>query len=674
VKPSNGILARKIDAVLAQKPPAGNFWEQPQPQPARPQLALSREQAAAAKLMDEAMVLLKFRQFPAAVGPIQQASKLWPTNAEIRFHLGGVFLECGRPDLALKEFDIALGIKPNWSDCWNNKSASLARMGLVEEAIAAAERAAELAPNVSALANLCAAYSGMGRNDRALEAGERAIQLSQGTNPMALINYGVALRAVWRLDEAAGAQERAIEVAQKQGARDHMAFSNLGAIRNLQGRNHDALAVTQIAAELAPTTSTVRSNMIMFADLLPETTLREAYAMRRTWAHLFEAPLKRKWRPHQNDRTPDRRLRVGYVGADFRQHSAAHIHGAIIRAHDPSQVAVYVYAGNATEDEVSAKIREAPALAEWVQTSRMDDGTLAERVWSDQIDILVDCAGFTAGGRLGTFAHKPAPIQCSAWGYANSVGLDAMTAFIADNVIVPPELEYGYHEPVIRMSSLLTFDPFMEIPPPKPPPMLKNGYVTYGSLNRVEKISRPILELWCRVMREVPDSRILLKFGGLDAGETAEQLKQGFEQFGVSRDRVETRGHTSRAEHIGVYDEIDMSLDTWPHVGGITTLEGAMSGVPCVTLLGERAPSRVSASILHSIGLDDWIAATPDDYVRIAVEKSALDLSELRQALPGLIRGTTVGDPERYTRELEQVYRDLWRGWCLHAAPAVDAL
>lgn len=663
----NGILARKIDAVLAPKPASPNFWEQ-QPQPARPQLALSREQFAASKLMDEAMVLLKFRQFPAAVEPISRAAKLWPTNAEIRFHLGGVFLECGRPDLALKEFDIALGIKPAWSDCWNNKSAALARMGLVQEAIAAAERAAELAPNVSALANLCAAYSGMGQNDKALVAGERAIQLSQGTNPMALINYGVALRAVWRLDEAAGAQERAIDVGARNGARDHMAFSNLGAIRNLQGRNHDALAVTQIASELAPTTSTVRSNMIMFADLLPETTLREAYAMRRTWAHLFEAPLKRKWRPHQNDRTPDRKLKVGYVGADFRQHSAAHIHGAIIRAHDPEQIAVYVYAGNSQEDEISALIREAPALAEWVQTSRMDDGALAERIWADQIDILVDVAGFTAGGRLPTFAHKPAPIQVAAFGYANGTGLDAMDFAIMDDVIVPPELEHGYHETIARMSSLLTFDPFMEIPPPGPPPVLKNGYVTFGSLNRVEKISKPILRVWCEVMQAVPDSRMLLKFGGLDAGETAEQLKQGFEQFGISRDRIETRGHTRRDEHLRVYGEIDIMLDTWPHVGGITTLEAAWSGVPCVTLLGDRAPSRVSASILNSIGLDDWIAQTPDEYVKIAVEKSRLDLSELRASLPDRVRAHPVGDPVRYTRELEAFYRQAFSNWCRHVA------
>lgn len=660
----NGILDQKISAALNGRREMP-FWEQPKA--VKPSAVLTPQQAQAAKLMDEAMVLLKFRQFPAAVGPIERASKLWPTNPEIHFHLGSVLLEVGRPDLALQAFDKALGLRPNWSDAWNNKSAALARMGETEQAIAAAESAVAAGPNVAAMANLCAAYSAKGESEKAIRYGEQAVKLSSATNPMALINYGVALRGVWRLDEAAGAQQRAIEIT---GQQEHMAFSNLGAIFNLQGRNHEAMAVTQRAAEIVPTLATVRSNMIMFADLLPETTLRDQYAHRRTWAHLYEAPLKRKWRAHQNDRNPNRRLRVAYVGADFRQHSAAHIHGAIIRAHDPEQVAVHVYAGNPYEDNISALIREAPALADWVMTARMSDMDLAEKIYADQIDILVDVAGFTSGGRLPTFACKPAPIQACAWGYANGTGLDAMDFFIADEVIVPPEYEWAYQETVVRLPNLLCFDPFMEIPPPGPPPVQRNGYLTFGSYNRVEKISKPILEVWCRVMRELPDSRIILKFGGLDAGETAEQLKRGFEANGVSRDRVETRGHTPRPEHIAQYGDIDMMLDSWPHVGGITTLEAAMSGVPCVTLLGERAPSRVSASILHTLGLDDWIAKTPDEYVTIAKEKAATDLGDLRQRLPTLIRESIIGRTDLYTRHLETFYRQAWQTWVGQVAPA----
>ena len=665
-------LAAAIDKALAPRSQMSPFWEKREGQPQAPVLTRSQQQAIA--IMQQAAILVQFRQYPMALPMVQQALSSWPTNADIIFQLGGILLELGQPAEALKRFDQAVGLRPNWSDAHNNRSAALARMGDVDGAVAAAERAVECAPNVAAYANLCAAYSSKGDNEKAIAYGEQAIQTSQGTNAMALINYGVAKRAVWDLEEAAGAQERAIDISSSQpGGQDYMAFANLGAIRNLQGRNHEALAVTQRAAELAPQNPSVRSNMVMYTDLLPETSLIDALCMRRTWAHLYEGPLKRGWRPHQNDRDPNRRLRVGYVGADFRQHSAAHIHGAVIRAHDPAQIAVYVYAGNAYEDEITAKIKEGPAIEQWLMTARMADLELAERIYRDQVDILIDVAGFTSGGRLVTFACKPAPIQGSAWGYANGTGLDAMDVFLADEVIVPSELEHGYHEAVIRMSSLLTFDPFLDLPLPGPPPKLQNGYVTLGSYNRIEKISDPILRIWCEVMRSIPDSRMILKFGGLTTEdgqetETSGRLKDSFERLGVERGRIETRGHTPRSEHIRQYGDIDLMLDSWPHVGGITTLEAAYSGVPCVTLLGPRAPSRVSASILHSLGMDDFVAVTPEQYVEIVKAKASADLSELRANLPNRVRSTTVGDPVRYTRELEDVYRNLWKAWISQVA------
>ncbi len=655
-------MSARLDAAMDRAlKPSRPFWEQPAP--SKPAV-LTPQQQQAAKLMDQAAVLVQFRAFPMAAPVLQQAVKLWPTNPEIQFHCGGVMLEVGRPDLALQHFDIAIGLRPSWSDAHNNRSAALSRMGRVDEAIASAERAVATGKNYAAMANLCAAYSAQGATEKSLAYGEQAVRQSNGTNAMALINYGVALRADWRLEEAAGSQQRAIEVSQGQ---DYMAWSNLGAIFNLMGRNHEAMDVTQRAVELTPQNAALYGNQIMFLDLLPETTLLEALCRRRHFSYVFEQPLKRQWRPHENDRSLTRKLRVGYVGADFRQHSAAHIHGAVIRAHDPEQVEVYVYAGNRYEDEVSAKIREAPALKEWVMTSSMPDNALAQRIWDDKIDILVDCASYTSGGRLITFCHKPAPIQAHAWGYANGTGLESVDVFLADRVIVPDEYDFGYSETVVKMSSLLTFDSFLDLPPPGPPPVKKNGYITLGSYNRVEKISDPILAIWCEVMKALPDSRMILKFGGLE-GETAERLKAKFAHHGIAPARVETRGHTPREEHIRQYSEIDMMVDSWPHVGGITTLEAALMGVPCITLLGPRAPSRVSASILTSLGMIDWIAETPEQYIQIAVEKANTDLSELRAGLPARLKSTTVGDPVRYTRELEEVYRTLWQQWVTHVA------
>lgn len=650
---------------MTPKAQTAPFWEQHgQAAPSRP-IKLAPQQQQAAHLMEQAAVLVKFRQFPAAAPVLQQAVKLWPTNAEIQFHCGSVLLEIGQHEDAIKHFDVALGLRPKWSEAWNNKSAALTRMGQPDEALAAAERAVACGPNYAAMANLCAAYSAQGDNEKAIAYGEQAVRTSQGANPMALINYGVSLRAVWRLDEAAGAQQRAIQVSQGQ---DYMAWSNLGAIYNLQGRNHEALEVTQRAVELQPQNAALYGNMVMFADLLPETTLLEALHRRRHFSYQFEAPLKRSWRPHENDRSLDRKLRVGYVGADFRQHSAAHIFGAVIRAHDPDQIAAYVFAGNRYEDAMSARIREAPALAEWVNTSSLPDHLLAEKIREDRIDILFDLASFTAGGRLLTFAMKPAPVQITGWGYATGTGLDAMDFFLTDEVQVPPELEIGYSESILRMPSLLTFDPCIELPPPGPPPATKEGHVTFGSYNRVEKISEITLRMWAEVLRRVEGSTLILKFGGLE-GETAQKLRDGFSRLGVDPERIITRGHTPRDEHLRQYGDIDIMLDTFPHVGGITTLEAMMMGVPCVTLIGPRAPSRVSASFLHQLGMPEWVATTPEQYVEIAVQQAQADLSGLRAALPDRIRASWIGDTVRYTRLLEEKYREAFATWAQHVAP-----
>lgn len=667
----NDALGALIDRVRGSSPPTP-FWASG---PAKPP-PLSGQQQMAVKLMQDAAVFVKFGQFAAALPLVTEAARLWPTNADILYQAGCIQMETGDNPGAIAKLDAALSLRPKWADAWNNKSAALARMGRHDEALEAAHKAIEIAPNVGAYANLCAAYSGMGEHEKAIGYGEKAVNLSEGQDPMCLINLGVAKRATWDLEEAAGCEIRAIDLMEKQPQKhrpNYMAYANLGAIRNLQGRNHEAMAVTQRAAEIAPQNSTLQSNMIMFSDLLPETTLIEALHRRRHWAYSYEAPLRKLWRQHKNDRDPDRKLRVGYVGADFRQHSAAHIHGAVVRAHDPEQIAVYIYAGNRGADEVTEKIQESKAIAEWVYTGNMNDYQLAERIYSDQIDILVDCASFTSGGRLIAFACKPAPIQATAWGYANGTGLDSMDVFLADEVIVPPELEWGYTETVIKMSSLLCFDPFLELPPPGPPPIQRNGYVTFGSYNRVEKISEPILRLWCEVMKQIPDSRIILKFGGLQ-GETASRLKHDFRQWGINDDRVECRGHTPREEHLRQYGDVDIMLDSWPHVGGITTLEAAMMGVPCVTLLGDRAPSRVSASLLTTLGMTDWIARRPEEYIEIAKAKAAEDLSGLRAGLPGRIQQSVLGDVPRYTRELETVYRQLWRSWVGHVAPPTGEL
>lgn len=647
-------------------PPATPAWMEKKPNRPAPfwqteavvPPTLTTEQEQAIQLAQQATQLMQYRQFPPALPLLEKAAQLWPTNPDILYTLGCCHLELGQNVEALTRLKAALAFRPRWPEALNNAAAATARIGDLDDSILYAERSVAAKPSAPAYANLCSAYSGTGDNDKAIEMGEKAVALDP-KSAMAWTNLGVAYRSAWRLDEAVDAQLKAIANDQKS----YMPWSNLGAIKNLQGNNAEAVLATENAIMLAPYLATVRSNLVMYYDLLPTTTLEEAYAQRRAWAYAFETPAKRHWKAHTNTLDPDRKIRVGYVGADFRQHSAAHIHGPIIRNHDPEQVEVYIYAGNTNEDALSEWIRGTGTVHKWLVTSHMTDPQLAEQIRADGIDILVDVAAFTAGGRLGTFAFKPAPIQATGWGYATGTGLDSMDVFIADEVVVPRGHERGYREQIVRLPSLLCFDPVIEMPEPGPPPRERNGYVTFGSFNRVEKISDEILGAWCAVLNAVPDSRMLLKFGGL-GGETEQRLRAKFAGHGIADERIEVRGNSDRATHLAAYGDVDIMLDTWPHGGGVTTLEAMLMGVPCVTLTGDRTPSRLSASILTTLGMREWVANHPGTYVEIASTKAVEDLAELRAGLPERVRKSIIGDTKSYCRAVEIAYRELWKSYC----------
>jgi protein O-GlcNAc transferase len=642
---------------MQDKPGQRPFWEQPEQMLVRPP-RLTQEQKQVNELMSQAIMLMQFRQYPSALPLIERAAGIAPTNAEILYHLGCCFLEMGDNANASRRFEQTLQFRPKWAEALNNLSAAYARMGMVDESIKAAEASIAVKPTAPAYANLSAAYGSMGRTEDAITAGEHAVGID-AKSAMAWTNLAVAYRGAWRLDDAV----RAVETAISCDPSNYMPWSNMGAFKNLQGKIPEAIAFTEEAMTRAMYLPVVRANWIMYLDLDPSTTLIEALSARRSWAYLFETPMKRFRRPHTNTVDSARKLKIGYVGSDFRQHSAAHNHGPIIRAHDPEQFEVYIYAGNAIEDHISAWIKEAPALVSWVNTSRLSDPQLAEKIREDGIDILVDVAGFTAGGRLQTFACKPAPLQVCAWGYANGTGLESMDAFFADPVLVPEGYEVGYKESIVRLPCVIPFDPYLELPPPTAPPKAKNGYVTFGSFNRVEKISEPILWLWSEVLKAVPDSKMLFKFGGLEGG-TAEYLREQFTKHGIDLERLDIRGHTPRDEHLRAFGEVDIMLDAWPHGGGVTTCEAAYLGVPTVALMGERAPSRVSGAILSVLGLQDWIAENPQQYKEIAVTKAGEDLSALRMGLPETMRRSVIGDVKQYTGAVEVAYRELWRMWC----------
>jgi predicted O-linked N-acetylglucosamine transferase (SPINDLY family) len=231
---------------------------------------------------------------------------------------------------------------------------------------------------------------------------------------------------------------------------------------------------------------------------------------------------------------------------------------------------------------------------------------------------------------------------------------------------VPPEDVRWYSEEVIYLPNVLSYTPPPDPPAIPPLPALGRGHITFGSYNRAVKITPTVLETWAEILNAVPGSRLALK-PTTESTTTRERLLDPLARLGIDPDRIEILGKSSHLEHVASFGQIDLQLDTFPHGGGITTLDGLLMGVPCVTLLGDRVAGRTSASFLTAVGLGDLVARSIDEYVELAV-RLARDVDRLvheRATLRERLLTSPIGDADQYTRAVEAAYRDLWTRWCV---------
>ena len=429
-------------------------------------------------------------------------------------------------------------------------------------------------------------------------------------------------------------------------------------------RTEEAITEYRRALKRDPTLVRSRNNLIFLLDHQPSTTIADAWRERHAWWKIHGEPLAPQCLPHENRPDPERPLRVGYVSADFRGHSAAFGFGPVVLRHTDA-IAVYCYSLSNRDDAMTDLFRaRAAGWRDCVDSTPID---LVDLIRADAIDLLVDLSGFSAGNSLQTFCYKPAPVQITAWGYATGTGCKIFDAFFADAYTVPPHLERYYTEPVMRLPSIV---PYMG-PGYAPGPAIRDpgAPFTFGSFSRPEKCTLPTLALWADVLRRVPGSRLLVKDNGYGRAATAERFRRDLGRRGIDPTRVDVRGFSEHAEHLGAYAEVDFVLDTTPHTGGISSLEELWMGVPMVTLPGERTASRLSGSFLATLGMPALIGHDAKGYVEIAVAWSGrrAELAALRRTL----RERLVASPINagYVVAVEAAYRQLWRAWCARQAP-----
>ena len=381
------------------------------------------------------------------------------------------------------------------------------------------------------------------------------------------------------------------------------------------------------------------------------------------WGERF-APRSLGRTDHANDPDPERRLRIGYVSADFWRTSAAPFIEPLLKHRDRARWQVTCYHASGRNDEATRRFRE--QADEWRDVNALDDEALSSMVRDDGIDVLIDLNGHTRGGRLPAFARCPAPVQLTYLGYGASTGVAAIEYRLTDRFIDPiGEAERWYTEKLVRLpGSMWCYTPPRSVPEVRDGPAATQGIVTFGSFNNFAKVGPELIDAWADIGAQAPAARFLLV--GVPEGDTRRRVAERFARRGVGAERMAFHGRVGARDYYALYHEVDVALDSFPYNGGTTTCDALWMGVPVLTLAGTNTLERSGLSLLSAAQLPEWVTHSKDAYVAMAVSiaKQPEKLTGLRPSMRERVAASSLCDGERFMRGTERALRDLWRAWC----------
>jgi predicted O-linked N-acetylglucosamine transferase (SPINDLY family) len=525
----------------------------------------------------------------------------------------------------------------------------------IDEAIALFQAAVELRPGEATyLFELGDALRVAGRFEESLAAFDACLARLPDSIPVR-VNRDVVLIELNRREEARTDLERLREDL-PESTEIHF---NLAGIYREYAWIEESIAAYRRIRELKPGDQPTYSNLMMMLHYSMRYDARAIFEEHRRFGETFA---RRAIAP-RTERAWPRRLRIGYVSPDFCSHVVMFFFEPILARHDRGRFEVFCYYTDPEKDVVTERLR---ALAEhWVDCEHLSEDQFAERIRADRIDILVDLAGHTAGNSLTVFAMKPAPLQATYVGYPNTTGMTAMDYRITDALADPPgEADRLHTERLLRLpGSFCCYRPSADTPEVNPLPAATAGTIMFGCFNNFHKMSGEFLETVAKVLHAVPGSRFLLKGRPLSIGHIADAVRERFARHGITRERLELRGWSKGSkDHLAIYGEVDIALDSYPYNGTTTTCESLWMGVPVVSLAGDRHAWRVGASLLGAMGLDDLVARDTAQYVAICARLAGdpARLAELRSTLRERMRRSPLMQEESFTRSLEQGYVEVW--------------
>ena len=626
--------------------------------------ALESAPKVATHFLSVGAALLQLGRKREAVTVLRKAVILKPQLAEAQFRLGLALTYVGDLVDGFEALEHAVTLRPKQFEIQRCFALVLKLRRERERAVAHYEQALELNPDSfecwSELANV---LRDLKRYDAAQSAARRAIAINPAA-PQAIEELGWSLYYDDQLDESIDAFRHALRMDPEYAP----AYFALATALQDQGSVREAITCYRHLLASDPGAHHLHSSLNYLLPFAPEISSADILQDALDWGRLYGAPLKNAHNEHCNDRTGNRRLRIGYVSNCFRDHHQAFILMPLLENHDGAKVEVFCYSNSPVTDEMTTQLRAKSDV--WRDISLLAPAHAAVLVRSDKIDILVDLTMHMSNSNLQMFASKPAPIQCCWLAYPGTTGLCAIDYRITDPHLDPPEAGDGpYSErSLVLPDTFWCYDPVTPTPDVGPLPAQLNGYITFGCLNDFCKLNDTVIELWAQVLNSVRSSRLMLR---APLGQRRTRIHQQFEKWGVPSSRVTFVNNASRTEYLQLYRQIDVGLDTFPYGGHESSLDALWMGVPVVSLAGSTVVSRAGVTYAMNLHLRELVAQDPAEFVAAACGV-ADDLSRLDQLRCGLrqrMQASPLMDGASFAKNMEAAYRTIWELWC-HEVPS----
>ena len=556
--------------------------------------------------------LNKQRDYEAALKAYQQAQVYWPDDAELLVNHANILIEQAHNSEALPLLEKVCKLRPQQAIAWIKLAECSYLLSLHDKGFAASQTAAGLAENV---------------HDQVA----------------ALMQSSIHRRELGQVREAVQDCEKAI------------------ALRPADPGNY--------------------TNKLLFMLADPDVTAEQLSAAARQFGSVFEPPLRPHWPNFDAHRgEPWRRLKIGFLSPDFRVHSVMYFVEGLLAQLDRRQFEIFAFYLFPRDDHVTQRVER--HTDHFVRLAGFSAKEQAEAIRAQGIDILVDLAGHTGHNGLMAMAHKPAPVQVSWLGFPATTGLTAVDMKFTDEVTDPPDVDDQYTEQLYRLPVFFTCyrpmsrNPLWRYQPRylvRPTPALENGFITFGSCNNLGKLTDEVLALWGQVLAAVPHSRLLIEGKNLDRPDFAQDYRERCARLGIPASQLDLVALRNDNQYL-TYHRIDIALDPFPLTGGTTTFDVLWMGLPVVSMVGASFKSRMGVGMLSYLGRTEWLAHTPEDYVRIA-QGLAGDVQALNaQRLNGRteLEQSPLMREDIYSHFFGEGLRAMWIQWLARTAAPGD--